>query len=175
MQGNFYFYFYLFLGRCRPNIASLFSWKYSGLGNLPRVYNDEYTKSNAGFAFDYQLVNVEDYGGRGEACPMAWYYQNLGEAEYVVAVYQYMRLLGYPVESVVILTPYQGQRALISSILNKRCAKDPLFGPKIPKVSTVDQYQGQQSDYVLLSMVRTKAVGHIRDPRRLVVAMSRAR
>ena len=39
----------------------------------------------------------------------------------------------------------------------------------------MDKYQGQQNDYVLLSLVRTRAVGHIRDVRRLIVAMSRAR
>lgn len=43
------------------------------------------------------------------------------------------------------------------------------------QVTTVDRYQGQQNDYIILSLVRTKTVGHIRDVRRLVVAMSRAR
>lgn len=43
------------------------------------------------------------------------------------------------------------------------------------KVTTVDKYQGQQNDYILLSLVKTRAVGHLRDVRRLVVAMSRAR
>ena len=42
-------------------------------------------------------------------------------------------------------------------------------------MATVDKYQGQQNQYVLLSLVRTRAVGHLRDVRRLVVAMSRAR
>ena len=42
-------------------------------------------------------------------------------------------------------------------------------------VSTVDKYQGQQNDYILLSLVRTESVGHMRDIRRLVVAASRAR
>lgn len=42
-------------------------------------------------------------------------------------------------------------------------------------MTTVDKYQGQQNDYILLSLVKTKAVGHLRDVRRLVVAMSRAR
>jgi len=42
-------------------------------------------------------------------------------------------------------------------------------------ISTVDKYQGSQNDFVLLSLVRTKTVGHIRDIRRLVVALSRAR
>tara|TARA_R110002050_G_scaffold85632_1_gene182672 strand:- start:173 stop:445 length:273 start_codon:yes stop_codon:yes gene_type:complete len=45
----------------------------------------------------------------------------------------------------------------------------------VTQITTVDKYQGQQNDYILLSLVRTKAVGHIRDVRRLVVAMSRAR
>ena len=39
----------------------------------------------------------------------------------------------------------------------------------------MDRYQGQQNDYIIISLVRTKAVGHLRDVRRLVVAMSRAR
>ncbi len=42
-------------------------------------------------------------------------------------------------------------------------------------MATVDKYQGQQNDIILLSLVRTKAVGHLRDVRRLTVAMSRAR
>ena len=51
-------------------------------------------QANAGFAHEYQLVNVEDYQGVGESQPFPYFYQNLGEAEYVVATYQYMRLMG---------------------------------------------------------------------------------
>jgi intron-binding protein aquarius len=47
--------------------------------------------------------------------------------------------------------------------------------PTFLQITTVDKYQGQQNDYVLLSLVRTRIVGHLRDVRRLVVAMSRAR
>lgn len=47
--------------------------------------------------------------------------------------------------------------------------------PRCSQVTTVDRYQGQQNDYIILSLVRTKHVGHLRDVRRLVVAMSRAR
>jgi hypothetical protein len=36
-----------------------------------------------------------------------------------------------------------------------------------PQVTTVDKYQGQQNDYVLLSLVRTNHFGHLRDVRRL--------
>lgn len=86
----------------------------------------------------------------------------------------YMRTLGYPSEKISILTTYNGQKHLIRDVINKRCANNPLFGQP-SKVTTVDKYQGQQNDYILLSLVRTKAVGHLRDVRRLVVAMSRAR
>lgn len=100
--------------------------------------------------------------------------QNLAEAEYIVAVYMYMRLLGYPAEKISILTTYNGQKHLIRDVINVRCGNNPLIGWPC-KVTTVDKYQGQQNDYILISLVRTKAVGHLRDVRRLVVAMSRAR
>lgn len=86
----------------------------------------------------------------------------------------FMRILGYPAEKISILTTYNGQKHLIRDVVNKRCADNPVFG-RPHKVTTVDKYQGQQNDYILLSLVRTKAVGHLRDVRRLVVAMSRAR
>ena len=55
-----------------------------------------------------------------------------------------------------------------------KCSNHPLFG--LPAaVTTVDKYQGQQNDIILLSLVRSKHVGHLRDIRRLVVALSRAR
>lgn len=98
----------------------------------------------------------------------------MGEAEYVVAVYMYMRLLGYPAEKISILTTYNGQKHLIRDVITARCSNNPLIGWPA-KVTTVDKYQGQQNDYILISLVKTKAVGHIRDVRRLVVAMSRAR
>ncbi|KAK9707723.1 hypothetical protein K7432_010019 [Basidiobolus ranarum] len=162
-------------GRARASIAELFSWKYKKLGNLSVIsQKPEYQTANAGFTYDYQLINVDDYEGNGESEPTKYFYQNLGEAEYAVAIFQYMRLLGYPAEKITILTTYNGQKALIEDVLRVRCSWNPMFG-KPGKVSTVDKYQGQQNDYVILSLVRTKSVGHIKDVRRLIVAMSRAR
>lgn len=91
-----------------------------------------------------------------------------------MAVYQYMRLCGYPADRIALLTTYNGQKQLLRDIVRKRCSKYALFGEPA-SIDTVDKYQGQQADFVLLSLVRTKAVGHIRDVRRIVVAMSRAR
>jgi len=163
-------------GRARPTLAELYNWRYRELGNLPNVMTlPEFTSANAGFAYDYQFIDVGDGpDGRGESEPVPHFFQNLAEAEYLVTVYQYMRLLGYPAASISVLTTYNGQKALLRDVIERRCANNPLFG-RPHKVATVDKYQGQQNQYVLLSLVRTRAVGHLRDPRRLVVAMSRAR
>ncbi|KAI1823082.1 hypothetical protein F4861DRAFT_352363 [Xylaria intraflava] len=162
-------------GRARPSIAALYQWRYPTLGNLPHVKSlGEFQTANAGFKYDYQFINVPDYQGRGEAEPTPHFIQNLGEAEYAVAIYQYMRLLGYPASKISILTTYAGQKALVKDILNLRCENETLFGmPKI--VTTVDKYQGEQNDYVILSLTRTSRVGYLRDIRRLTVALSRAR
>ena len=162
-------------GRSRPSICSLYNWRYKSLGNLPHVLNSpDYKTANAGFSFDYQLINVPDFNGVGESQPSPFFYQNLAEAEYVVHVFMYMRLMGYEAHKISILTTYNGQKALIKDVCNARCANNPLIG--MPhKIATVDKYQGQQNDYILLSLVRTYNVGHLRDVRRLVVAMSRAR
>jgi intron-binding protein aquarius len=162
-------------GRARSSICALYKWRYKKLDDLQHILSwNEYKTANAGFAFDYQLINVENFNGIGESEPNPFFYQNLGEAEYVVAVYMYMRLIGYPAEKISILTTYNGQKHLIRDVINSRCTDNPLIG-RPHKVTTVDKYQGQQNDYVLISLVRTKAVGHLRDVRRLVVAASRAR
>jgi intron-binding protein aquarius len=165
-------------GRARPELSALYSWRYntaeSSLLNLPVVSQDDrFLKANAGFRRTFQFINIENFQGRGEYSPSPYSFQNSGEAEYVVAVFMYMRLLGYPADRITILTSYNGQKNLIRDILEQRCQL-PMFG-KPSKVTTVDKYQGSQNDFILLSLVRTENVGHMRDIRRLVVAMSRAK
>ncbi|KAG0550887.1 hypothetical protein BDA96_01G376300 [Sorghum bicolor] len=161
-------------GRARPSIAELYNWRYRELGDLPYVREQAiFHKANAGFSFEYQLVDVPDYKGKGESAPSPWFYQNEGEAEYIVSVYIYMRLIGYPATKISILTTYNGQKLLIRDVINKRCKPWNIEPPN--KVTTVDKFQGQQNDFILLSLVRTRFVGHLRDVRRLIVAMSRAR
>eukprot|EP00727_Mastigamoeba_balamuthi_P011438 m51a1_g6917 putative intron-binding protein aquarius (1361) ;mRNA; r:132672-138053 len=162
-------------GRARPELAALWSWRYPGIADLPFVSRTpEFLRANAGLALEHQIIDVADYNGSGETAPMPFFYQNLGEAEYLVQTYIYMRLLGYPRESITMLTTYNGQKALLRDVVNARCAGNPLIGA--PRdITTVDKFQGRQRDYVLLSLVRTRHAGHLRDARRLVVALSRAR
>lgn len=122
----------------------------------------------------FQLVDVGDYQGRGESQPKPHFFQNLGEAEYMVATFQFLRLCGVPAHRITMLTTYNGQRHLLNDVVKARCAAYPIFGEPA-HISTVDRFQGQQNDIVLLSFVRTRSVGHVRDVRRLIVAMSRAK
>lgn len=164
-------------GRCRPQLAKLFSWNYPNFGTLDcieKTPSEAYRTANGGFAHCFQCVDVPN--GK-EAEPTPYFYQNLEEAEYIVQLYMLMRLLGYPAQKISILTTYNGQKALIRDIVARRCLSGnnrKLYGAPA-HVSTVDKFQGQQNDYILLSLVRTQSVGHLRDPRRLVVAFSRAR
>lgn len=73
----------------------MYSWRYDGLDDLPVIASTEaYQHANAGIAYEYQLIDVGKYQGKGETEPVPYFYQNLGEAEYIVAMYQYMRLVG---------------------------------------------------------------------------------
>ncbi|KAI8926210.1 hypothetical protein BC831DRAFT_457446 [Entophlyctis helioformis] len=170
-------------GRSRPSIAALYAPLYtpfvgpvgvlSGDGPLASVA----TGANAGFAFEAQAVDVPEFLGRGESEPRKGFYQNLGEAEYIVAVFQYMRLIGYPASRIAILTPYKGQRELIQDVLVQRCSWNAYFGsPGL--LSTVDEAHasGAKADIVLLSLVRTRTLDPVLcDDRRLVSAVSVAR
>lgn len=133
-------------GRARASLSDLYKWRYPALHNLPHVLTSpEFIRGNAGLQYDYQFIDVPDYKGKGETEPSPHFLQNLGEAEYAVALYMYMRLLGYPARQISILTTYVGQRALIRDVLAHRCAGNRLFGlPRV--VSTVDKYQGEQNN-----------------------------
>ena len=71
---------------------------------------------------------VGDFNGVGESEPSPYFYQNLAEAEYIVATFMYMRLCGYPAEKISILTTYNGQKHLIRDVIENRCANNPMIG-----------------------------------------------
>jgi len=69
----------------------------------------------------------------------------------VVAVFQYMRLIGYPAEKITILTTYNGQKDLIQDVISKRCSWNPIFGMPA-KIATVDKSVPLNSP-LLLSLI----------------------
>lgn len=85
-------------------------------------------------------ADTPDFEGRGETVPVPYFFQNLAEAEYVVTLYQYMRLLGYPADKISMLTTYNGQKALLKDVVERRCAHHPAFGVphKVPLVTDAE-------------------------------------
>lgn len=102
----------------------------------------------------FQVVGVE-----GECVARGTSYLNEVEAQ---AVFSIATALKERFARVVIISPYQAQtRALLAMGFDN--------------VHTVDSFQGQEADAVVLSVVRERDVGFWNDYRRLNVAMTRAK
>ena len=160
-------------GRSRSEIVDLYRYKYDNLVDMKEI-SKKFNKNNFGFKYNIQFVNVEEFNTRGEEINSNNSYYNLAEAEYCIGLFMYMCLIGYNSNQITILTTYNGQKELIKEIYLKKCGWNKLFN-NIGKICTVDKYQGQQNDFIILSLVRTKKIGYLRDIRRFIVSLSRAR
>ena len=121
---------------------------------------------------------------------------NIFEAEMVAKVSQYVLQQGYAASQVVILTPYLGQLKEIRDLLKKGdtaaylgdqdLAELRQAGLKVDsdsdsgsvRIATIDNYQGEEADVVIVSLVRSNAEGNIGflvEPERVNVMLSRAR
>ncbi|KAK4230997.1 P-loop containing nucleoside triphosphate hydrolase protein [Podospora fimiseda] len=104
---------------------------------------------------------------------------NRQEAQMIVHFYAYLVLNGTPASKITILTYYNGQ----CKVLLRELRRHPsIIGQeKEFIVRTIDSYQGEENDIVLLSLVRSPKedsawkVGFLEDEHRAVVAISRAR
>ena len=73
--------------------------------------------------------------------------------------------------SIGVVTPYEGQRACIEAVLAASAAHTAGV-----EVASVDAFQGREKDFIVFSCVRTSTnIGFLSDPRRLNVALTRAR
>lgn len=99
---------------------------------------------------------------------------NQPEADMVAAFFEYLVLNDVHEDKITVLTFYNGQRKAIVRALHKR--KDL---PKMRfKVATVDSYQGEENDVVILSLVRSNdrySIGFLSVENRVCVALSRAK
>lgn len=127
-----------------------------------------------------------DLPGNSESRPIAGLSAcNEGEARCVVSIAMWLMLCGTPSSSITIITPYKGQKNLIIKLLrdakllpdhrpNPAEQQDDSAGPVT--VSTVDTFQGDENDVILMSLVRCKPGNRfIELLNRFIVAVSRAR
>ncbi|KAL5335223.1 AAA domain-containing protein [Aspergillus crustosus] len=137
-----------------------------------------------------QVNDRNDSGGKGSK-------QNPFEALLVLKIVRYLGQQGYGTDRLVVLTPYLGQLHLLREELRKET--DPVLNDldsydlvraglisqasahhtKRPiRLSTVDNYQGEESDIVIATLTRSNKngdIGFMAAPQRLNVLLSRAR
>ena len=84
---------------------------------------------------------------------------------------------GVKPEQVGVITPYEGQRAyLVQYMVHSGSLHSKLY--QEIEVASVDAFQGREKDFIILSCVRAnehQGIGFLNDPRRLNVALTRAR
>ncbi|PWV18105.1 putative ATP-dependent helicase [Trypanosoma cruzi] len=94
---------------------------------------------------------------------------NIKEVEMVLKIVAHLTSEGVHQKSITVITPYLGQRRLLRTSLRLRAFSDVA-------VSTVDLFQGDENDIVILSLVRTKRLTEfLRMRNRMIVSCSRAR
>lgn len=104
-------------------------------------------------------------------------YLNRTEAAAVEKVVTNLLKCGVLPSQVGIITPYEGQRAHVVAVMTRNGPLRQALYSEI-EVASVDSFQGREKDYIILSCVRSnehQGIGFLSDPRRLNVALTRAR
>jgi hypothetical protein len=124
---------------------------------------------------------------------------NKYEAEMVCVIVKYLLDQGYPCSKIVVLTPYLGQLLVLRQDLQKFVdvslgerdvdavldlgepdlnAEDLESKDRNVRISTIDNYQGEESEIIIVSTVRSNeqgSVGFLGEPERVNVMLSRAK
>ncbi|XP_072949023.1 NFX1-type zinc finger-containing protein 1-like [Epargyreus clarus] len=114
------------------------------------------------FTHNYQEEKVDDSSSKA----------NHKEADMVLRLANYLMQQGYEPSDVTILAAYSGQ------MFYMRNQRERYAHLSKVKITVVDNYQGEESRIILLSLVRNNAGGHIgflKTENRVCVALSRAK
>jgi len=119
----------------------------------------------------YNSTGAEEISASGTS------YLNRTEAANVEKMVTYFLKAGVKPYQIGVITPYEGQRAYICSVFQRQTAFSHKAYEEI-EVASVDSFQGREKDFILLSCVRSnqnQGIGFLNDPRRLNVALTRAK
>jgi regulator of nonsense transcripts 1 len=121
--------------------------------------------------FFYSITGMEEISASGTS------YLNRTEASYVEKVVTHLLRLGVTPGQIGVITPYDGQKKYVSEYMRRAGALAHTLYESI-EVASVDAFQGREKDFILVSCVRSsesQGIGFLSDPRRLNVALTRAR
>ncbi|XP_078317033.1 NFX1-type zinc finger-containing protein 1-like isoform X3 [Crassostrea virginica] len=162
--------------RMRPEICRLLTPAiYPSLENHPTVLtypNVRGMKHNL-FFIDHQ--NPESQSNFSTS------YANDFEAEMIARLYKYLILQGYSNSDITILSAYNEQVRKIRNKVSEMSQHLRVENGRCNKrihITAVDNFQGEENRIILLSLVRSNKdckLGHLGDPQRICVSLSRAR
>ena len=178
----------------KPEVVTLLKVQYRMNEQIMRFSSDYFYNGEVETApgithrsiLDYDLpmmwIDTEDVDGKeefiGESCGRI----NRAEAELTLSILQEYfdkigknRILEESID-VGIISPYRAQVQLLRKMIRQK----EFFRPyrRLISVNTVDGFQGQERDIILISLVRSNdggEIGFLRDLRRMNVAITRAR
>jgi len=121
--------------------------------------------------FFYHSGGNEEISGSGTS------YLNRAEAMNVERIVTHFIKSGLLGSQIGVITPYEGQRAHIQSVLQRHTTLHTNMYKDV-EIASVDAFQGRGKDFIILSCVRSNSqagLGFLQDPRRLNVAITRAK
>jgi hypothetical protein len=175
----------VFISICRPQKVHLLDTQYRmdpGLLEFANtVFYDKRVKSDSSVwnreplvQNPFKLISTsEDGAGTEDRKGFSWF--NDYEASVVKYVLQHdediLCILGTLEEEarIIVITPYTAQVEKLRKVLK------PVMCLRGFDISTVDSFQGQEADIVVVSTVRTDSVGFVDNANRLCVALTRAK
>lgn len=116
--------------------------------------------------------------GREEISSSGTSYLNRVEALNIEKIIRKLICDGVTASQIGIVTAYEGQRNYVLQYLKLAAVFPDDESYENMEISSVDAFQGREKDYIILSCVRANAqqlIGFLRDPRRLNVALTRAK
>ncbi len=128
---------------------------------LPMPLLDSTNITSRPYAIYQVLGQAESRDGSSSIC-------NTQEAQYVVRIVEHIRQKN-KVNTIGVITPYAAQKRLINDHLLRKGLQ------KRVDVNTVDGFQGDERDIILISFTRTHVSEFLKEFRRLNVAITRAK
>ncbi|KAF5113276.1 hypothetical protein DV495_003583 [Geotrichum candidum] len=119
----------------------------------------------------WSIIGQEEISSSGTS------YLNRAEASNCEKLVTKFFKAGIDPSQIGIITPYEGQRAYLTQYMISTGSMDKELY-KAVEVESVDAFQGREKDYIIVSCVRSnehQGIGFLSDPRRLNVALTRAK
>ncbi|MDP2438814.1 MAG: DEAD/DEAH box helicase, partial [archaeon] len=121
--------------------------------------------------FFYNSVGQEEISGSGTS------FLNRTEASICEKIVTMLLKMGLRPDQIGVITPYEGQRAFLVSYMQRAGSMQTQMYADV-EVASVDSFQGREKDFIILTCVRSnerQGIGFLKDPRRLNVALTRAK